>query len=675
MINTERDYLQLAPNLAYIAVGKNVRFLIGPNKIEYINDETLHQVLQTLSTHKNQDLLSLTQIVTSNKIPALLHTIQSKLADGTIQNKEESLSTLCLDQANHYLKSLDDSVSFKTIAFQDWKQVANYHKNLQPGSSPYCPIIVTGPLLSAGPILIPHSSGPCPFCIDSDIAMAHPIIEWLSQRQPAWNKNLKISQQHIDALIKKTGKLTANEPHILKVLQTDNTFINTEIVKNPDCHHCGDNSLFREQMIASIKLEPNSNRQTYMSAYRSKSVTSSWSSKKHLANDITGCIKEIRDIQFKNLGLAVTRSFLPRLPTSSDPEITDFGYGVYGKGRTQEAARVSALFEGIERGSIRYTGNEPIIFKSFHELKNQAIVPSDIQHFSKDQLDNPTNTLKLGPVPLSFCNDVAYPWLPAWSLTHKDRRYVPADIVLLGRPGSEESRIGVFETNGLSAGNTKEEAILQGLFELIERDAVAIWWFNRLRMPAVDTFFFNDDPWYQETLNAINQLGFDVSFLDLTHDLGVPVTACIGKKPEGWLIGYGCHLDPRIATSRALSELVQMIGVMQPCPAPISLDTSYLLPDVQQENVSPLEFDEEKNDSALIINKIIDHFSKKQLEVIILNCSRPAYAVPVFKVIVPGLRAYRPRFGKGRLFSVPLDSGKRKTPLSISELTTYWLTS
>ena len=51
------------------------------------------------------------------------------------------------------------------------------------------------------------------------------------------------------------------------------------------------------------------------------------------------------------------------------------------------------------------------------------------------------------------------------------------------------ARIPLFaraDSNGCAAGSVLEEAVLQGLLELIERDAVALWWYNRLRRPAVD---------------------------------------------------------------------------------------------------------------------------------------------------------------------------------------------
>ena len=53
------------------------------------------------------------------------------------------------------------------------------------------------------------------------------------------------------------------------------------------------------------------------------------------------------------------------------------------------------------------------------------------------------------------------------------------------------------DSNGNAAGSSIEDAVLQGALELIERDAVALWWYNRSRLPAVDLDSFND-PWIEE---------------------------------------------------------------------------------------------------------------------------------------------------------------------------------
>jgi ribosomal protein S12 methylthiotransferase accessory factor len=56
--------------------------------------------------------------------------------------------------------------------------------------------------------------------------------------------------------------------------------------------------------------------------------------------------------------------------------------------------------------------------------------------------------------------------------------------LLLQLPRPKPQQFCRADSNGNAAGNTLEEAtILQGFVELIERDSVALWWYNRLRRP------------------------------------------------------------------------------------------------------------------------------------------------------------------------------------------------
>ena len=119
------------------------------------------------------------------------------------------------------------------------------------------------------------------------------------------------------------------------------------------------------------------------------------------------------------------------------------------------------------------------------------------------------------------------------------------------------------DSNGCASGNVLEEAVLQAFLELVERDAVAVWWYNRLRRPAVDLRSFGDR-WLSGVENEHRELGREVIALDLTNDLGIPVIAGLSYRPEGAeeriAIGYGCHLDARIAAQRALTEVCQMLN-------------------------------------------------------------------------------------------------------------------
>ena len=109
------------------------------------------------------------------------------------------------------------------------------------------------------------------------------------------------------------------------------------------------------------------------------------------------------------------------------------------------------------------------------------------------------------------------------------------------------------DSNGCAAGNCVEEAALQGLLELVERDAVAIWWFNAVRMPAAEMASFASD-YVSAWIARYESLGCRVWALDITADIAVPVFAAIAAGPDGRVIyGFGAHADPEIALVRALT--------------------------------------------------------------------------------------------------------------------------
>ena len=92
--------------------------------------------------------------------------------------------------------------------------------------------------------------------------------------------------------------------------------------------------------------------------------------------------------------------------------------------------------------------------------------------------------------------------------------------------------------------------MLQGLLELIERDAVALWWYNRLRRSGVD-LEGADDPYVSDLVRHYGELQRELWVLDVTSDFGVPTFAAISKRvdkaEEDIIYGFGAHLDPAVA--------------------------------------------------------------------------------------------------------------------------------
>ncbi|MBI0384943.1 YcaO-like family protein, partial [Streptomyces albiflaviniger] len=131
-----------------------------------------------------------------------------------------------------------------------------------------------------------------------------------------------------------------------------------------------------------------------------------------------------------------------------------------------------------------------------------------------------------------------------------------------GAPQPPDHRCCRADSNGAAAGGTLADAVVRGFLELVERDAVALWWYNRTRQPAVALDAF-DDPWPAEVRAAHRGVRREVWALDLTTDFGIPVVAALSRrldKPaEDITFGFGAHFDRHTALCHALAELNQML--------------------------------------------------------------------------------------------------------------------
>jgi ribosomal protein S12 methylthiotransferase accessory factor len=261
-------------------------------------------------------------------------------------------------------------------------------------------------------------------------------------------------------------------------------------------------------------------------------------------------------------------------------------------------------------------------------------------------------------------------------------------MLYFGYPFPEEQFFAWGDSNGNAAGNTLEEAIAQGFFELVERDAVALWWYNRLRRPAVDLSSF-DDPYIGRLVNHYASLNREVWALDLTSDLGIPVVAAISRRtdraPEEILFAFGAHFDPHIAVVRALTEMNQFL------PAVVNVDRdgryAYDDPDaVHWWKTATLEREpylvpadgaatrigdwvdlstDDTADDVRIAQRIVED---RGLEFLVLDQTRPDIGLPVARVVVPGLRHFWARLGPGRLYDVPVELGWLPAPRAEDEL-------
>ncbi|MEL7115024.1 MAG: YcaO-like family protein, partial [Pseudomonadota bacterium] len=123
-------------------------------------------------------------------------------------------------------------------------------------------------------------------------------------------------------------------------------------------------------------------------------------------------------------------------------------------------------------------------------------------------------------------------------------------------------------SNGLASGNTIGEAIYHALCEVIERDCIADFERRTPRSRARAVQSSDDLRAYGAgaLMDKIGEAEMILRVWDITNDLGVPAFRALlydvgtqgpGKYVHPPKVGYGCHLDPKVAVSRAITEAAQ----------------------------------------------------------------------------------------------------------------------
>ena len=367
-----------------------------------------------------------------------------------------------------------------------------------------------------------------------------------------------------------------------------------------------------------------------------------------------------------------------------------------GKGSTREQSEVSALCEAVERYSGAFHGDEIRVRKRFVEFAGgeEAIHPNDVQLFSDHQLDDAKSINARGHpynvVPPRLDPNAAIDWTPVWSLTRQRHRWLPTSM-LYSMPAEQRGPSDLIaDSNGCAAGNTLEEAVLQGFYELAERDAFAIWWYNRLRVPAVDLASF-DDAYLASAADHYARYERDLWMLDVTSDIAVPAFVALSRRPgaktEDIIYGAGAHADPRIAALRAVCELNQCLTWL-PRPGsgdgrpmiddPLALwwwrtarlaECSWLAPadgaPARKASSYPVVESTDARDDVEHYRRLVE---AKGMEFLVLDQTRPDIGMPVVRVIVPGMRHFWARFAPGRLYEVPVRMGRREHALAEADL-------
>ncbi|MFD3916247.1 TOMM precursor leader peptide-binding protein [Streptomyces sp. NPDC058603] len=466
------------------------------------------------------------------------------------------------------------------------------------------------------------------------------------------------------------------------------------VARLPQCAACGDPGLVARRVIAPFTPVSRPKAVQDLNGHRALTPHQMLARYGSLVDPVTGIIKEIRRApgspQFVNAFLS-GQNLAMRSGT-----LAGLRAGLRslsgGKGLTDAEARTSALGEAVERYSGTRQGDEPVVHDSLHALGEAAIHPNSCQLFDERQLRDRgrwnASGNRLYHVPPRFDTRRPTDWTPVWSLTGRTQRLLPTSMLYFGE---EESPDGLSaDSNGNAAGSSPEDALVQGFLELVERDAVALWWYNRTRQPGVDLDAFGE-PYIERLREGYRTVRREVWALDVTSDLGIPVIVALSRrtdKPaEDIVFGFGAHFDPRLALRRALTEMGQLLPLVSEVtaggdgyritdPEPqdwwrhsTAANRPYLRADRGVPARGPRDWayaptDDLRQDIIAITELTRAH----GMELLVLDQSRPDLELPVVKVIVPGLRHFWPRYAPGRLFNTPVELGRCAEPTPYGRL-------
>jgi len=216
-----------------------------------------------------------------------------------------------------------------------------------------------------------------------------------------------------------------------------------------------------------------------------------------------------------------------------------------GKGPTPTQSEASALYEMVERFS-HANFPRPATHQrgTLTDVREQTLPAAEFFRV-------PRRDCRASPDEQATFATLPFAWVPAYSLVRR------CDVLL-----PYEWFADIQGTNGLSAGSTFEETILQGLCEVVERHVCAVINAQRRSVPRIDVNSVRD-PVGRELLAKFFRHGLKLACLDFTLDLGIPTVGAIAFDPASFpaseiVFCAGTATNPEKALIRVLTEIQQM---------------------------------------------------------------------------------------------------------------------
>ncbi len=304
-----------------------------------------------------------------------------------------------------------------------------------------------------------------------------------------------------------------------------------------------------------------------------------------------------------------------------------------GKGGTPSQSEASAVMELAERFSFFSFVKKPSNFfvEKYGQIKDRVIPFEMIAKSVHDESDDLQVTQKI-------FENLPLKWTWAYNLSRNEETLVPFDWFF-----------AINEFNGPSAGNCVEEAVSQGICEIIERHTSSVISHKRLKVPAIRADSATD-PLVVEMLGKYRKAGVELFVSDFTLDTGIPSVGILAYDPTTFpelseiVWTAGTTPDPQKALSRALTEVAQLAGdfdtaanyVASGLPKFTDLaDADYVMNPGKEIDITQLP--DLSNDNIKVeVENCLEALSRIGMDVLLIDTMHSELQIPAFYTIIPG---------------------------------------
>jgi ribosomal protein S12 methylthiotransferase accessory factor len=307
-----------------------------------------------------------------------------------------------------------------------------------------------------------------------------------------------------------------------------------------------------------------------------------------------------------------------------------------GKGASPIQSKASACMELAERFSFFSFKNnvENFLEGDYTSLRQQGYPVLDKKFLLQSVHDENTD----GELLEKLLSGIPMQWTWATNVTRGEDVLIPFSWFY-----------AINEFNGPSAGNTYEEAALQGVCEIVERHVCSVINHEKLTTPKIDPSSAQD-PVARELLEKFRKNGVELYLNDFSLNTGICTVGALAIDrstfPESSEIVYTAGTTPGAekALIRALTEIAQLAGdfnshsnyVASGLPKPLSMDEVRYLTDTKKTVTLQEMADLADDDIKTEVDRCVDSLKKIGMEVFMIDTTHPDLNIPALYTIVPG---------------------------------------